>query len=76
MTVETVLELKAEYGGICPYCNTVIVKGHVDHVAPISRAGTNDRNNLVWVCQNCNVQKGDKSLLHFLLYRKNLAVAL
>jgi 5-methylcytosine-specific restriction endonuclease McrA len=72
MTTDTVLELKAEYGGLCPYCNAPIVRGQVDHVAPVSDGGTNERNNLAWVCAVCNRQKSDKSLLQFMLYRRNL----
>ncbi len=76
MNVDTVLELKSEYGGICPYCNECIIRGHVDHIVPVSRGGLNDRSNLVWACQRCNVQKKDKTLLEFFLYRKSLAVDL
>jgi 5-methylcytosine-specific restriction endonuclease McrA len=56
-----------EYGGICPYCNEAIVKGHVDHIIPVCKGGTNERENLAWVCQRCNAQKGSRSLLQFVL---------
>lgn len=69
LTIATILELKAEYGGICPYCNSPIMKGHIDHVHAVSRGGTNERENLVWVCQRCNHQKRDMSLIQFLMYR-------
>jgi 5-methylcytosine-specific restriction endonuclease McrA len=69
MTLDTVLELKSEYSGICPYCNQPIVKGHIDHIVPVCKGGTNDRENLVWVCRDCNLKKNNKGLLEFLLSR-------
>ena len=73
ITADIVRELKAEYGGVCPYCRETIVNGHIDHIRPISKGGTNARENLVYCCATCNTQKGNKSLLQFLLYRCELA---
>jgi len=70
MTTDMVLELKTDFGGYCPYCWDKIVKGHVDHIVPVSRGGTNERNNLAWVCAECNAQKGDKSLVEFRLFQE------
>lgn len=67
MTADMVLELKTEFLGFCPYCWDKIIKGHVDHIVPVSRGGTNERTNLAWVCAECNREKGDKSLLEFRL---------
>ena len=69
LTSETVAELKAEYGGYCPYCNQKIENGHIDHIVPISSGGTNERDNLVYCCDSCNLSKGSKSLLEFMIYR-------
>jgi len=71
MNADTVVELKAEYGGICPYCNEHIIKGHIDHIVAVAKGGTNDRSNLVWVCKHCNLQKHDMTVLQFMLYRSN-----
>ena len=32
-------------------------KGHLDHIRPISRGGSNERRNLQWLCQPCNASK-------------------
>ena len=66
---EVVAEVVNEYGGLCPYCNQWIKKGHIDHIVPISANGTNGRNNLVYCCDSCNTSKGSKSLLEFMMYR-------
>jgi len=76
LTADIVIELKTEYGGICPYCNERIIKGHMDHIMPVSKDGTNERNNLVWACAHCNHQKLNMGLLEFLLYRKKLKAAM
>ena len=73
ITPEIVAELHAEYGGMCPYCQKMIVRGHIDHIRPVNNGGTNARENLVYCCAECNWQKRDKSLLEFLLYRCELA---
>jgi 5-methylcytosine-specific restriction endonuclease McrA len=71
LTIDTVLDLKREYGGLCPYCNLPIAKGHIDHIMPVSKGGTNDGGNLVWVCEKCNHQKRDMTLLQFMLSQMN-----
>jgi len=70
ITSEVVDEVTAEYGGLCPYCNQPIVNGHIDHIVPISMGGTSDRENLVYSCAPCNLSKGDKSLLEFMIHRR------
>ena len=69
ITTKIIRDVKAEYGGICPYCNKPITKGHVDHITPVIKDGTNDRSNLVYCCASCNHRKGNKSLLEFMLHR-------
>lgn len=68
---ETVAELKAEYGGLCPYCQrTITGRGHIDHIVPIISGGTNERANLVYCCAACNRAKGARTLLQFVLRRR------
>jgi hypothetical protein len=46
----------------CRYCGRKApeVKLHIDHVHPISEGGTNDIDNLVTACQECNSGKRAK----------------
>jgi 5-methylcytosine-specific restriction endonuclease McrA len=72
VTTDIVLEVKADFDGFCPYCWEKIVKGHMDHVVPVTKGGTNARENLAWVCSKCNQQKKDKNLAEFRTYQESL----
>jgi len=48
--------------GICPYCGKPFENGHIDHIRPVSKGGTNNRENLVYCCAPCNLSKHDKLL--------------
>lgn len=37
----------------------------IDHVVPIARGGTNDLENLVLACSDCNTRKGTKAYSEF-----------
>ncbi len=52
------------YNNKCAYCNNI--GKHIDHFIPISRGGTNNINNLVLSCQNCNLSKHNKYFLNFI----------
>ena len=71
---DVIVEVKAEYNGLCPYCNKPIATGHIDHIVPVSRGGTNERENLVYACAPCNLKKNSHSLLEFMLYRRQEAL--
>lgn len=45
---------------ICYHCKQVAEKGHCDHLIPISKGGTDEYDNLVWSCADCNIKKGNK----------------
>lgn len=49
---------------LCPYCNKNKTDT-IDHVVPLSKGGTNNKDNLIAVCRSCNSKKGAKSLLQF-----------
>lgn len=51
----------------CPYCLTtlVVTSRHLDHIVPIARGGLTTADNLVWVCEPCNLKKSDRSLFEF-----------
>ena len=48
----------------CAYCGKKLTRHNAtfDHVIPLCRGGTNDKENLVWCCRECNHRKGSKLL--------------
>jgi len=52
----------------CPYCTGPMLPGHehLDHIAPVSRGGLSVTENLIYVCETCNIAKSDRSLFTFL----------
>lgn len=55
-------QVKKRDESICQYCGTEAQVGHVDHVIPLSRDGTDTIDNLVWSCRPCNLSKNNKLL--------------
>ncbi len=51
-------------GQTCAYCNKFPATS-VDHVVPLSRGGTNNKDNLLPVCISCNSKKGSKTLFEY-----------
>src|SRR5258708_6904879 len=48
----------------CRYCQKSLptMRGiHIDHVAPLSKGGSNDEDNLVLTCSRCNLKKGGRT---------------
>ena len=66
LTKEVISRVINISNGMCVYCGKKIIKGHLDHVIPISKGGTNAEENLVWVCAKCNLSKSNKDLEEFL----------
>jgi 5-methylcytosine-specific restriction endonuclease McrA len=58
--------LVASYLGRCAYCFDAKAE-HIDHVVPVAKGGTNDIGNLVPACARCNLSKGSRSLLAFMV---------
>lgn len=56
-------------GQCCVYCISARATTR-DHVIPRSRGGTIRRENQVPACAKCNGDKGDKTILEFLLWRQ------
>lgn len=52
-------------GFTCRYCGRPApdVVLHVDHIKPVVRGGTNDADNLVTACRDCNLGKGARQPL-------------
>lgn len=55
---------------VCRYCGDQLGPFEVDHVRPLSRGGTNDRENLSCACVSCNTQKGRMLLHEWIQWRK------
>lgn len=53
----------------CSYCGGD--GGTVDHIEPLIDGGTNEVENLTGACASCNAVKNSRSLLTFLLERKD-----
>ena len=52
----------------CQYCGLDAQSGavlHVDHIKPISKKGGVKSNNLITICSNCNLGKGDVLLKEY-----------
>lgn len=45
-------------GALCAYCGGYA--DVIDHIEPVSRGGTCDRENLTPACGECNAQKSDQ----------------
>jgi len=46
----------------CTYCGSPATEGNpltIDHVVPLTRGGTNQRENLTVACYRCNRTKSD-----------------
>ncbi|KEZ78338.1 HNH endonuclease [Salinisphaera hydrothermalis C41B8] len=50
----------------CTYCGHHLTSRHLDHVVPVSRGGTNNIENLQWLCPTCNLRKGTISSEKFI----------
>ncbi|NVN92529.1 MAG: HNH endonuclease [Desulfuromonadales bacterium] len=51
---------------LCPYCGGPIGETpHLDHIYPIRMGGLSVLENLVFVCRECNLTKGDMGVVQF-----------
>lgn len=49
-------------GSICQICGKYNSDGHVDHIIPLTKGGTDSVYNLQWLCPGCNMSKGNRIL--------------
>lgn len=64
---EFIRDAKAS-GKVCPLCKQPLGNYsndhlHIDHIKPVSRGGTNDRDNLQVVHKTCNLMKSNNESL-------------
>lgn len=66
-TARDILEIKKSQNGKCAYCKTKLDKKNTrrDHVTPIARGGTNNRDNIQLLCAPCNLRKSARDPLEF-----------
>jgi 5-methylcytosine-specific restriction endonuclease McrA len=57
----------ALFGNRCFYCYGPFE--HVDHATPLIRGGAHTISNLVPACAPCNLSKGSKTMLEFLIWK-------
>jgi 5-methylcytosine-specific restriction endonuclease McrA len=55
---------------LCFWCNSELVKIHIDHYIPLSRGGSNDKKNLVASCPHCNLSKRNKMPEGFIKWKR------
>lgn len=58
--------LRKSQRNICITCRSYLKKYSVDHIIPLSKGGTNERNNLQILCPSCNSRKHDKDPVSFM----------
>ena len=65
----TAADIKAifkDQRGKCAYCRKRLgADYHADHVTPLSKGGTNNRDNIQLTCDKCNLMKAAKDPLDF-----------
>lgn len=57
---------------LCPYCNAPldVFSMTLDHDVPLGAGGTNETDNLVPCCSDCNTLKGKMTGEQYLLFRR------
>jgi len=51
----------------CPYCFGKMGNSpHADHLYPVSKGGLSTKENMVMICEKCNMDKGDLTLREFI----------
>lgn len=61
ITIDELREMFYEsYGQTCKYCSKILTIDNmvIDHIIPISKGGTSNRDNLQIICKTSNTMKG------------------
>jgi hypothetical protein len=67
--------MEAAIGHPCPYCQreVTVFTASPDHMIPLSREGDHGMTNVLIVCKDCNITKGDMTKDEFLFLLTALA---
>lgn len=64
MTPKNLSDRLKLFDSCCAYCSELLGKNkQVDHVVPISKLGADTLDNIIFVCQSCNLSKGNRDFL-------------
>jgi 5-methylcytosine-specific restriction endonuclease McrA len=64
--VRSRIEKEVAGGSNCPYCGDGLgANWHADHIYPVKLGGLSSIQNMVAVCIDCNLKKGDRTLAEF-----------
>lgn len=65
-----IAKLRVAQQDCCAYCMTPLLgMGHVDHMTPLARGGSNARSNLALACFQCNTEKHAKTAEEYFWWR-------
>ncbi|MEV6024830.1 HNH endonuclease [Streptomyces sp. NPDC052036] len=71
VTARDLSRLWGRYEDGCAYCGERSPSLHQEHVIPISRGGADGIGNLVPACPDCNLAKGDRTVMEWRLGKKS-----
>lgn len=61
----------------CPYCHRELGDSpHADHIYPVDLGGLSIKNNMVYICKECNQKKSNRTLREFVKNNKLNAPAI
>lgn len=61
------IRIRDAQGDRCAICRTRLKGGgHLDHIIPLARGGSNKAQNLQWLCEPCNKKKGAKDPVEYM----------
>jgi 5-methylcytosine-specific restriction endonuclease McrA len=65
-TIKSQLKQQTSLVSGCPYCGGSLGETpHADHIYPVARGGLSTADNMIYVCQRCNIKKSDKTVYEF-----------
>ncbi len=71
VTERDLARLWGRYGRACAYCGEKSGPLHQEHIVPLARGGDDGIGNLAPACQECNLAKGDRTIMEWRLGKKS-----